>query len=307
MDGIGYGNWNSQNRRHTGGDLEDSYDSSSPPTYTSDPYGFETGSDTGNTNMNLTGGQRRSAKSFSNMSLKKDSYDFNLTAEESFGTYSSDGTGSPATMTKSKPQLSRRMSTEERMAEILKNNQKPVDTSVESANNETAASEEEEDIHGAWKSSWNQLMEGLDTITSPKNSSLNKSVEPSPPPTVHSRRSSYAGQKLKSDTLNSSDSFDISEADFEVGTHASRRSQEMLEDRRRKSMANVTGSGTLGGDSVSFKQKFSESPEIHKKSEMKQQKAHFSAAGISSIDPDENFGDESEEVSPPVYSNMFVP
>ena len=71
MDGIGYGNWNSQNRRHTGGDLEDSYDSSSPPTFTSDPYGFD--SDIGQ-------GVNRS-KSYSKASSKKDAYDFNLTAD----------------------------------------------------------------------------------------------------------------------------------------------------------------------------------------------------------------------------------
>jgi hypothetical protein len=284
MDGIGYGNWNSQNRRHTGADLEDSYESSSPPTYTSDPYGFD--SDVGQ------GGNK--SKSYS----KKDTYDFNLTAEDSYGDYSSEGSPMPV----AKPTMAKRMSTEDRMAEILKNNQKPVANSMETSSTEgggsAGAEEEEDDVYGSWKSSWNQLMEGVDTITSP-NVSLNKSVEPSPPP-VHMRSKSHAGAKPRADILNTSDSFDISDADFEVGTHAARRSQEMLEDRRRKSMATFMGGGgggSGGSGNVPLMKKFSDSPDIHKKADKKTAKAHFSTAGISSIDPNEDYGGDSEEVT----------
>ena len=219
MDGIGYGNWNSQSRRHTGADLEDSYESSSPPTYTSDPYGFD--SDTGH------GG--RSSHNYS-MASKKDNYDFNLNTDDTFGDFSD---SSPAPI--SKPKLSRRVSTEERMAEILKENKKTVDSG-----DDNNVGENEGDIYGSWKSSWNQLMEGVDAITSPINNSLNKSVE-STPPVASKRSKSVAAFSPKANLLNTSDSFEISEADFEVGTHAARRSQEMLEDRRRQSMASFVG------------------------------------------------------------------
>lgn len=274
MDGIGYGNWNSQSRRHTGGDLEDSYESSSPPTYTSDPYGFDSGIGQGD----------NKSKNYSMASSKKDSYDFNLT-EDSYGDYSSEGSPAPAI----KPKLSRRMSTEDRMAEILKNNQKPVATSTETASTEGGeGAEGEDDVYGSWKSSWNQLMEGVDGITSP-TLSVNKSLDPAPSP-AYVRSQAHEGKP--SNLLNSSDSFDLSEADFEVGTHASRRSQEMLEDRRRKSMASFVG--RAGGP----KKKLSDSPDIHKRERVegsKQgQKAHFSTAGISSIDPDERHDDSAE-------------
>ena len=294
MDGIGYGNWNSQNRRHTGGDLEDSYDSSSPPTFTSDPYGFD--SDMGQ-------GVNRS-KSYSKASSKKDAYDFNLTADDSYGDYSSEGSPLPV----AKPKLAKRMSTAERTAEILKNNQKPVATSMETASTEggDTGTEGEEDVYGSWKNSWNQLMEGVDGITSPSANSLH--ADTSSPPIhsspLHSRSKSHQpGMKSNPKLLNTSDSLDISEADFEIGTHAARRSQEMLEDRRRQSMASFVGGGASSTGSTStmpLKQKFSESPDIHQKKTDKnvsnKQKAHFSTAGISSIDPNEDYRDESDQV-----------
>ena len=271
MDGLGYGNWG---RTRSGKDLEDdSFDSSSPPTYTSDPYGFESNA-----------GQGDRSKSFSFASSKKDAYDFNFGHEDDFSS-------SP---TLSKPKVSRRLSTEDRMAEILKNNKNTV-----SSSNEKGESVDEEDIYGSWKNSWNQLMEGVETITSTSPVvGIKKSPEQSPPPGPAPARKKQS--IAKSNALNTSDSFEIDESDFEVGTLAARRSQELLEERRRKSMAAVVG-GSKNNSSLPQK-KYSDSPDVHKKRDTKDtQKAHFSTAGISSIDPDENLGDRHSEVRRMVY------
>ena len=60
-----------------------------------------------------------------------------------------------------------------------------------------------------------------------------------------------------------------------------------------------SGTSTSVGDnsSMPLKKKVSNSPDITtKKTEKKKQQAHFSTAGISSIDPDEDFGDDYREV-----------
>lgn len=149
--------------------VRDSYDDSqesSPPTYASEQYGFKNKS-------------------------SKDEYDFELSQDM-------DSPIPKPKQTRTRTREVKRKSQDERISEILEKAKaskpvsKPKDDSVDDA----------DEIYNSWKSSYNQLMEGLD-ISSPKLTETNES------PLVIPRGKHFS-------PLNQSDSFDISEADLEV-------------------------------------------------------------------------------------------
>lgn len=199
---------------------DNSYDEtpeSTPPTYTSDPYAFSNDS-----RQEIRG-------------RKRDVYDFDI----------SDDDASPKkSVIPKKAMPTRRMSAVDRAAEILQQNQRmsapPPPT--------------QEDPYDSLQNSWKQLMGELDEskiIKSPvpnsdEDKSRSRSV--SPPAKTTSRTNTFARSPL-----NESDSFEISEADLQVGTIAARRSQERVTDRkRRQSMSAIPA-------------KSASSPDIHQK------------------------------------------
>jgi hypothetical protein len=168
MEGFGYHNF------------DESFESSSPPTYTSDPYGFES---VGNRPKKLA-------------STNKDMYDFDVSQEEE------DTTKKP-----SRTRAVRRMSTDDRINEIL---EKSKLAKKATAPKSEVKDDAEDDTYNSWKNSWNQLMEGVGG-DSPKPTTLEDSVSVDSPSPVVTR-----SQKGKERVLNTSDSLDISDADFEV-------------------------------------------------------------------------------------------
>ena len=155
MEGFGFQNF------------DDSFESSSPPTYTSEPYGF----DNSTNRINKTG--------------NKDMYDFDVRHEE-------DTPQKPA-----RTRNIRRMSTDDRINEILEKSKlsKPQPKKKEES--------EEEDTFNSWKNSWNQLMEGVGADSSPKPTALEDSVDS---PDVDQVRPAKVRRSLNaSDSLDISD------------------------------------------------------------------------------------------------------
>ena len=135
---------------------------------------------------------------------------------------------------------SRRMSAADRAAEILKQNQEMA----------ASAPPTDDDPYDSLKNSWKQLMGELDDsklIMSPSAPSDEERPRSVSPYAKNTRPKSFARSPL-----NESDSFEISEADLQVGTIAARRSQEKgIDRRRRQSMS-------------SMPVKSAASPDIHK-------------------------------------------
>mmetsp|Transcript_21534 Transcript_21534/g.31284 ORF Transcript_21534/g.31284 Transcript_21534/m.31284 type:complete len:1684 (+) Transcript_21534:93-5144(+) len=235
MDGFGYRNWDNSG-------LDESY-GSSPPTYTSDPYGFE---------------PTRSDKNRGSKNKGKDVYDFE------FG----DDDISPEKPTKRLSNKTRRMSTDDRVNEILqqaKAAKPPIDTTTED-------NVGEEDAYNSWKSSWNEIMEGV-------AESPNPDLTPIADSPAHSEQKPTS--KMKSNRLNSSDSFDLSEADFEVGTHAARRSQEKANERRRRSAIETLPSKSSASPDIASKNRRSSMPANNNNSKP------MISAGLSSIEEED--------------------
>jgi hypothetical protein len=119
--------------------FDDSYDgSASPPTYTSDPYGFDLAKDS--KSKSKAGGK------------SKDLYDFDMSTEDD----------SPI---RPKKTVQNRMSKDERINEILRKSKssaisKPPPASI--AEDESNVGEDD------WRSSWNQLMDGVGTEADPQ-------------------------------------------------------------------------------------------------------------------------------------------
>lgn len=205
MEGFGYKNWNS------GAMLEDSYESS-PPTYNSnESYGFGTKSKP--------------------ISMKKnyDMYDFDISQEEDSPQFKSSSTRRSSTtdMKPLKDKISsnvsnfkaptRRMSTDERTAEIM-NKYKFPETStidfkgtIERGNN--------------LKAEWEKIISN----EPPKEKNSTTTRKPTPEPLKKNDINDYSfGDSDLGDSL------EISATDFEVGALAARRSQEKANSRSRR-------------------------------------------------------------------------
>lgn len=134
----------------------------------------------------------------------------------------------PPTMTRID---SKRLSTEERMKEILERNK--VNAVEQVKNNDNSPPSE----FSAWENSLKDLMKGIGSYTS-------EYIEPSPvsdpvPAAIQSHRTQGSGQELAS-PRSDSDSFEMSEADMEVGLYAARRSQERVHERKSSGLVKPT-------------------------------------------------------------------
>jgi hypothetical protein len=197
---YGYRNWQNNDKN-----FDDSYDdpqTASPPTYTSDPYGFELSDSYGGGR----GGERGKGggKTNQNKSQKKSSdlYDFDISHD--------DDISPKKTSQKSKP--IRRMSTDDRMNEILEKAKIHKAQAAATAATTVNDNEEDEDAFNSWKSSWNQLIEGVGGSTGAGVGSPGAESDESLSP-LKEKKPNIAKKKPDFDA---SDSFDISEGDFEV-------------------------------------------------------------------------------------------
>lgn len=187
MDGLGYHNW---------GNKDNAYDDESdpsPPTYNSDQYAFSNEASPVSRNSNNKG------RSTGNI------YDYSIDNEEDHDYESSPDAYSvrpsrdikASSFGKSNP--SQRMSTEDRMKEILGRNDA-----------EKKVPKKEEEVTNSWKSSWDDLLAGLN------------SPEPSKLSDESASRNHRSDQKKgtrssgESPTDSSFGDFEISASDLEV-------------------------------------------------------------------------------------------
>ena len=174
MENFGYKNWN-----------DTSYDSSPRTGGSSDPYGFQNEqSSYGQSNNRSTGG---------------DAYDFDITGDGDDSPEYHTSSRRKSTMSSTQASFpSRRMSTEDRMKEILERNRKE---SVESIR-----SEPPEEYISMIKSSWDDAV-GVRASDASLYETLHKAVDSS---------NEVSRGVLMSPLSDRDDSFNISDADFEV-------------------------------------------------------------------------------------------
>lgn len=276
-DGFAYRNWTAGSGR----DLEESDDRSSPPTYASDPYGFS----------NSPGDTREYGRQLSKKDSKgkKDIYDFDFNEDEDDSPIGK----KPAATRVSRSGDFRRKSTDERMNEILARSKEQAKANKEKEEAKEKAMEKDDgdeggDIYNSWKSSWKQLMEGLDPNLSPKLEKDNDS----------DRNMKY---KSKSPSFDHSDSFDVSAADFEVGTLAARKTKEKAEDRQRRSSVALLPSKVNSSPETNLKgRRNSYSPNamgsiIHGGNKQQQSGGVRFSGAISSIDPNSSIHDSETD------------
>jgi hypothetical protein len=227
MEGFGYKNWPK--------DDDDSYDTSTPPTYTSENYGFGAG-------------QKKRGSSAPPEDY--DMYNFDVTNDgpppdrraSSRGGGGDAGvrrsTGSESNVRMSAPQggQTRRMSTADRTKQIL-----------DSVKRDKPAKDDNE-VFTSFQDSWNELMEDLESVPG----SVSPASHPNPNPSTPGSDGGPSGLSTPGQTPTGaryprqqpekgspffaspgSDSFEISAADLEVGSIAARRSKEKAQERRR--------------------------------------------------------------------------
>lgn len=197
-----YRSWQHQDKNFDDNSYEDPY-TASPPTYTSDPYGFDLATDepsppiTKNKSGISGKGSRNTTTNKKKKGSTSDIYDYDLSNDEF--------TSPPPKSSKfgNKSQPVRRMSTDDRINEILEKSKikKPITEPDPDDGNE------EEDAYNSWKSSWNQLIEGVGASPS----ELLESHE-----NISPVKESKPQERKKHSNLDTSDSFEISEGDFEV-------------------------------------------------------------------------------------------
>jgi len=215
MDGFGYKNWQ-----------DDSYDSS---TRSSDPYGFQ------EDNKSSTGGYgNKGFKPKKNAGGGGDGYDFDITGgdEDDSPDYNSRKKSKPKKASfAASTQPSRRMSTEDRMKEILERNR------IESQ--DTLKDEPQEEYISMIKSSWDDAVGVRDSDAS-LYETLNKvnNASKQAPASIGGYGSTYNSEM--SPLSEKDDSFNLSAADFEVGTIAARKSQDKLLSRNRRASLDVS-------------------------------------------------------------------
>ena len=177
MENFGYKNWN-----------DTSYDSSPRTGGSSDPYGFQ--------NEQSSYGQSRQNN---NRSTGGDAYDFDITGDGDDSPEYHTSSRRKSTMSSTQASFpSRRMSTEDRMKEILERNRKE---SVESIR-----SEPPEEYISMIKSSWDDAV-GVRASDASLYETLHKAVDSS---------NEVSRGVLMSPLSDRDDSFNISDADFEV-------------------------------------------------------------------------------------------
>lgn len=208
-EGYGYKNWG-----HL--DDDDSYDTSTPPTYTSENYGF-------------TAGTKKRA-SASSLAGPNDAYNFEYDRgigpaksryQDDLIRASGDSIG----------QSTRRMSTADRTKQILDSvkRTKPV--------------KDDSEQFTSFQDSWNELMQDLESVPGSASPSVAADGPRTSSPLTPGASESFGTPQSRLRTVpekgspffspTGSDSFEISAADLEVGSIAARRSKEKALERRR--------------------------------------------------------------------------
>jgi hypothetical protein len=197
MDGLGYRNWGNKSNAY-----DDDQSDASPPAYGSDSYGFSA-------EASPRAGQRNSSKAKSSANV----YDYSIEGDDdSFGSspepirkkkdiIAKSSTSSAAAISN---QPARRKTTEERMKEILERNDADKKaTNIENATNETEIN--------TWKSSWDDLLDGMNTPEASRQEDESDIETPS----LNAQKSmGIKGDQSPSDS--SYGDFEISASDLEV-------------------------------------------------------------------------------------------
>lgn len=228
MQNFGYKNW------EEGMNFDESYeDNSSPPTYTSDPYGFEVTKtektknkfNQNNLNSNINSNKIKTTNS-------NNLYNYNLSDDEDeesndYNEYLiNNNQKNKNKVLGSNNNNSKRMSTNDRISQILEKSKQQKQTIVDSSLDQTG---DEDDAYNSWKSSWNQLMEGVGSSPGAPLTNDESQDEISPLKDLNKNK-----KNTRKQSFDVSDSLDISDGDFEVGAIAARRSQEKSNERKRR-------------------------------------------------------------------------
>lgn len=153
MDGLGYNNWESRNNTY-----DDDQSDSSPPVYTSDSYGFS-----------AEASPQVKRKSVSKAKASKNIYDYNIEEDDNnYGSspepkskYGKDYKSASLASSQPSNQPARRKTTEERMKEILERNDADKKASRK-------ANDLEDIGTNTWKSSWDNILEGVNSADGSK-------------------------------------------------------------------------------------------------------------------------------------------
>lgn len=191
MDGLGYHNWGKQSSVY-----DDDQSDQSPPTYNSDHYAFSAET---SPQSKSKATKVKSAGNIYDYSIENDDdNDYEMSPEPS----TKRGKDSKA-RSFGRSESSKRLSTEDRMKEILERNNAE-------KKNAAPASQDDDFAGNTWKSSWDDLLEGMNSPEPSNNDG--RSDTKSPVSDVKQRRGSGA----ESPTDSSFGDFEISASDFEV-------------------------------------------------------------------------------------------
>ena len=146
MDGLGYNNWENKNNAY-----DDDQSDSSPPVYTSDSYGFSAEASPQGKRKSV--GKAKASKNLYDYNIEEDDYNYGSSPEPVKSKYGKDYKSASGSGQHSS-QPARRKTTEERMKEILDRN----DADKKAAR---TASELEDVGTSTWKSSWDNIIEGV--------------------------------------------------------------------------------------------------------------------------------------------------
>ena len=200
MDGLGYHNWGNKNSVY-----DDDQSDQSPPTYNSDHYAFSP--EVSPKSRGKPANRGKPSGNIYDYSIENDDIDDN-----DYGLSPEPIKRSKETKAKSfgKAEPSRRMSTEDRMKEILERND------VEKKKTVTA-SQEDELAGNTWKSSWDDLLAGMDS-PEPSNNDTDDRGNPQSydSDAKQGNRGGGHGDGDQSPTDSSFGDFEISASDFEV-------------------------------------------------------------------------------------------
>ena len=156
MDGLGYNNWGSKSKSYDDDDR-------SPPTYSSYQYAFSDDAS-----------PRTSRQPRKNEKVSDDIYDYSLDNDDDYESSPSAYTkrsSKTKTASLARPVPSKRLSTEDRMKEILDRN------NAEKKSSKAASQDEEVDTN-TWKSSWDDLLEGINSPEPSKQEENSDALSP---------------------------------------------------------------------------------------------------------------------------------
>lgn len=162
MDGLGYNNWDNKNNVY-----DDDQSDSSPPVYTSDSYGFSAEASPQGKRKSV--GKAKSSKNIYDYNIEADDNSYGSSPEPVKSKYGKDYKSASGSGQHSN-QPARRKTTEERMKEILDRN----DADKKAAR---TANELEDTGTKTWKSTWDDIIEGVGSVDGSKEDEEEASVK----------------------------------------------------------------------------------------------------------------------------------